>query len=225
MHNPPPFTGADIRISPSGPYVTGPGGGGIIQYGADAIVGVAPDSRNVVLTDTAAVLQPVPRSIVADIPSPMQVVFPQWVSGSVLRFDWALNGIWTPDEDQADADAFFIVYPAVDVGAGFQLLNNGGQTDLFYFNQDGEDPVQSGTLHLSGSAAIRITDPVQPPTVRLYYGIAGLLDPPAVTGSLLTFNGVAAAPATVGQSGWLTAMELASGVVVDLPPEVVLTPI
>jgi hypothetical protein len=212
MHSPPPFVPADIRISPSGPYVNPPGGGGIIRFGADAIIGPA------TLTDTGVALLPLPRSSGPLVP--LAVTFPAWRDGDTLWIVWHLSGLWVPGST-ANESAALDIFPTVDVGGGPQLINNASVISFPNFVVLGGEVTQTQGFSLAGTAAIRIDNPAQPPIVQLFYLLADL-----VGGVEAHIAGIAPTDTLPGPgSGWLTCAELTQEVVFQLPPEVILSPI
>ena len=207
MHDPPPFVPADIRISPSGPYVNPPGGGGLVRFGADAIVELT------TLEDTATALLPIPRSALA----PLAVTFPAWRDGDTLWFVWHLSGVWVPGPD-ADTAALDI-YPTVDTGAGPALINNASV--LSFPNLISGEVAENQGFSLAGTAAIQLSNIAQPPIVQLFY----LLADESATGTVAIIGGVATDSLPGPGSGWLTCAELTQEVVFQLPPEVTLVPV
>jgi hypothetical protein len=207
MHNPPPFTPPDIRISPSGPYVNPPippGGGGIILFGADAVVELQQ------LEGTAGATVPIDRDTV---PNPLSVIFPEWTSGDTLWIVWHLSGTWLPGGAETPVGTLR-VFPTVDVGAGPEFIDN-----AMSFSSPVLTPDTPESLAIGGTAAIRITNPTQPPIVQLYYA----LDTAEESGALVRVPGTSL-DEDAG-SCWLTCAELSQAIVFQLPTEVTLQPL
>lgn len=198
-HDPPPFTAEDIRISPSGPYVPGGVGGGIILFGADAV------EQTLALTDTNADFLPLPRS--TSPAAPLAVTFPSWGSGNILWINWYVNGLWEPDGTGDGAE--IVVYPVVTIdGSGPQFIDP-GQVDSRVPFITGEGQTAT-SAELSGTLAIKITDPAQPPVVQLYYLIV------APDGTV-SFNVKGLAQTEATGSAWLCCAELDSATVFQFP--------
>jgi hypothetical protein len=206
-HNPPPFTAEDIRISPSGPYVPGSGLAGLIRFGADAVV------QDLTLPTNLLAASPINRKTTPA--APLAVTFPAWGSGDVLWVVWHASGIIFPNT----ALASLRIFPVVNIGAGPKMINNAEVYLSKEFFTAGEGFQEEG-VSLAGTAAIRITDPAQPPVVQLFYQFQDESNPGS---SVVTIPGIL--PTEGSGSCWLTCAELATSVVFQLPPEVALTAI
>lgn len=80
----PPFTSADLRISPSGPFLPPTGGGGLVRWGYDQVV----KGSEVAIADPDPL--PFPRDA-DDPPNPMRVILPGVTPGNFLRVAWELT--------------------------------------------------------------------------------------------------------------------------------------
>lgn len=205
-HNPPPFTTEDIRISPSGPYVPGAGGAGIVQFGADAVV----EPFTMVVTGSSS--DPINRT--TGTPHPLHVTFPSWVSGDVLWVVWHASGVWIPTNA---TEAVLRIVLTVDLGAGPQMINNAQVLQNPNFVVIGEEDISTG-FSVAGTAAIRLIDPANPPIVQLFYSMQS--DNPDTSAQIAGIL-----PEEGAGSCWLTCVELADSICFQLPPEVVLSPL
>lgn len=202
--NPPPFTANDLRISPSGPYIAG-AGGGLVRFGCDAIV------QNLLLLDTGLNLAAVPRS--ASPSAPLRVTFPAFDAGDTLWIAWHLSGSYLPGGDPAPTSAILHVVPTVDVGSGPEFIDG---SEVIWAPQETVVAETAG-IGLAGVAAIKLVNPAQPPVIQLFYQLD------TGTTSEISVRGVG--PAEAFGSCWLTVAELSSAAVFQFPPEVVLTPV
>lgn len=200
--NPPPFTPNDLRISPSGPYIAG-AGGGLVRWGADAIVQV------IVLPDTAGAFAAIPRSTAPA--APLLVTFPAFDAGDTVWIVWHLSGSFVPDVEEGSA--ILHVQPTLDVGAGPEFIDG----SEVIWAPPATTNADSQSISLAGTAAFKLTNPAQPPLVQLFYSLSG------GAGASISIRG--AAPAEAFGSCWLTAAELSKTAVFQFPPEVVLTPV
>jgi hypothetical protein len=216
FNEPPPFIPNDLRISPSGPYLSDVPGA-IIQLGADAVV--SGDDSSVVILPEAADPALIPRTIAA----PLAVTFPSWVSTNVLWLHWHFAGLISVNVEGAETDVAFAMVPTIDFGdgAGPQLINNAGHGGTYaittHAGVNTSDPVTLG-----GVAAFRITDPANPPIVQLAYQINGLVE---TDNEVITAGVIAGTTVPSPFSCWLTAAELDGAHVFQLAPEVILSPL
>jgi hypothetical protein len=214
MHDPPPFVPADIRISPSGPYVFG--AGGIVRFGADAII------EDQTLVETGASVAALQRT---NTPAAaLAVVFPDWRSGDTLWINWHLSGVWHPFIDAVDNDGdILIITPTVTIDpvAGPQFINNSELISEPTFDASEGGPLDQG-FALSGTASFKIVNPKQPPIVQLFYQM--LVNTPGEDTTAVVAGLNPTTDRAIG-SGWLTACEFSQEVIFQQPPEVTLTPI
>lgn len=203
--SPPPFTGNDIRIAPSGPYVPG-GVGGLIHMGWDAVV------RTIALPSNGLNFAPIPRSQGPAVP--LRVVFPSWLKGDTLVIWWHVSGGILPSTP-APASMSLQIVPTVDVGAGVSFIDNAH----VIWQAPASTVLEPQGVALAGIAAIQLANPAQPPTVQLFYS----LNDGSGAGTELSVAGVG--PAEAAGSIWLAAAELNAPQVFQFPPEVVLTPL
>jgi hypothetical protein len=202
-HEPPPFTSEDIRISPSGPYIPGGVGGGIILFGADAV------EDDIQLTQSNSHFLPLPRNTGGD---PLAVTFPSWGSGNVLWISWAVSGIWIPTEDETAV--LLIVQPTIKTDGGGAKLINPGQV----ISKPLIDGGKAIGVSLAGTCALRVTNPTQPPIVQLYYELATA--DPTTNFSIAGIN----QPSELSGSAWLVAAEVANAIAFQLPTVALQTP-
>lgn len=215
MHNPPPFVPADIRISPSGPYVFG--AGGIVRFGADAII----QDQTLVETGPASVTA-IQRT--TGPAAALAVTFPDWRSGDTLWINWHLSGVWHPNIDAIGQDGdILIILPTITVDpiAGPQFLNNSELISEPSFAATEGGPLKQG-FALSGSSSFKIVNPKQPPIVQLFYQM--LVNNPG-EGTTAVVSGLGPDSARAIGSGWLTACEFSQEVIFQQPPEVNLVPV
>lgn len=203
--NPPPFSGADIRISPSGPYVPILGAG-LLRFGADQV------AQDVALIQTGPEFGAVARS--TSPAAPLRITFPAWTADSTLVVWWHLSGALRVGNDPGPTNILFQAVPSVDVGGGPSYINN---AHVIYA------PAQTivgdnQSLSVAGVAAIKLANPSQPPVVELFYELDGDgLPAPEIQ--------IAGAAPTEGiGSSWIMAAELSTGVVFQLPAETTLVP-
>lgn len=214
MHSPPPFVPADLRISPSGPYVNGGQFGGIMALGSDAII-----EDLVIDEDAGTDVHPLLRSQTPDVA--LNVTFPSWRSADVLWVHWHVSGLWNPDLAATDeATTFLEIFPTVDVGTGPLFVDNAEVVSFptFGVNEGGGFPQAAS---LAGVFAIPITAPAQPPIVQLYYA---LTQPIGLTSSF-TIPGLNPAADTRMGSSWVTAAQISQEVLIQHPAEVTLIPV
>jgi hypothetical protein len=202
--NPPPFTPNDLRISPSGPYIAG-AGGGLVRFGADAIV------QALLLLDNDNVFGAVPRS--ASPSAPLAVTFPAFTAGNTLWIAWHLSGSYLPGGDPAPTEAILKVVPTIDTGSGPEFIDN---AQVIWAPSAPESVAETSGIALAGVAAFKLTNPAQPPIVQLFYALQ--------TGTTSEISIAGVGPAEAFGSCWLTCAELSSSAVFQLPAEVVLSP-
>lgn len=201
--NPPPFTPNDLRISPSGPYIAD-AGGGLVRWGADAIV------QALVLTDTGVgTFAPVPRSTAPS--APLAVTFPAFDAGDTVWIAWHLSGSFVPDVEQAEA--ILHVQPTLDIGAGPEFIDG----SEVIWAPAATIVTDSQSVSVAGVAGFKLVNPAQPPIVQLFYSLSG------AAGASISIRG--AGPAEAFGSCWLTVAELSKTAVFQFPPEVVLAPV
>lgn len=221
MHSPPPFVPADLRISPSGPYLDiGPTG--IIRAGYDCAVDSPPDVTTISLDPTPVTPGFVARQIVGDDPPepvPINVTFTEWNSGDVLWINWHFSGFGLTDTDETFV--IFMVEPVIDIGNGeWEVIQASGVGGTYPAYPAGE-AASFGPLNLAGNVAVRITDPVSPPMVQLAYSLTGVDSPGSAS---VIYFGIL--PIGVGPtSSWLACYEIDGSLAFQLPPESVLTPL
>lgn len=204
--NPPPFTSNDVRISPSGPYVAG-AGGGLVRYGCDAIV------QALGLTSNGGTPSPVPRRLTPS-EQPLAVTFPSFDDGDTLWIVWHLSGGWIAGGDPAPTQVNLSVVPTVDVGSGPEFID--GSEVLWVPGTTIAGDAQA--VSIAGTAAIKLTNITQPPIVQLFYA----LDDNSGGGSQIAVRGVG--PAEAAGSCWLTVAEISKTAVFQFPAEVHLSP-
>ena len=203
--NPPPFSGADVRISPSGPYVPILSSG-LLRLGVDAV------AQDIQLINTGVNFGAVARS--TSPVAPLRITFPVWTPDSTLVVWWHLSGTMRVGNDPNPTSIIFQAVPSVDVGAGPEAVNN---AHVIY------GPAQAivadaQSVSLAGIAAIKLANPTQPPVVELFYQLDGDGAPTP------TIDIAGAAPTEGIGSCWIMAAELATGVVFQLPAETTLVP-
>ncbi len=203
--NPPPFSGLDNRISPSGPYVPLIGSG-LVRFGLDAV------AQDIILQNTGPEFGAVARST-APV-APLRITFPAWTAQSTLVVWWHLSGGMIVGNDPAPTDILLQVVPSVNVGAGPEYINN---AHVIY--APGQAVVANNqSVSLAGVAAIKLANPTQPPVVELFYSLNG-------DGAPTPSIDIAGAAPTEGLgSCWIMAAELATGVVFQVPAETTLVP-
>ena len=203
--NPPPFSGADVRISPSGPYVPLIGSG-LVRFGLDAV------AQDVILPNTGTEFGAVARS--TSPAAPLRITFPAWTAGSTLVVWWHLSGGVSVGNDPGTTSLLFQAVPSVDVGSGPEYVNNAH----VLFVPPIATSLDTQAVSVAGVAAIKLANPAQPPVVELFYQLnADGLPAPAVS--------IAGAAPTEGLgSCWIMAAELATGVVFQVPIETTLVP-
>ena len=205
--NPPPFTANDLRISPSGPYVAG-AGGGLVRFGCDAIV----QALTLPKTGIGVNYSAIPRLLVP-APQPLAVTFPAFNAGDTVWIVWHLSGTWIAGSP-APTEATLNVVPTIDLGSGPQFID--GSEVIWAPATTIAADAQS--VSIAGTAAFKLVNPAQPPLVQLFYSLSD----DSAGGSEISIRGVG--PAEAFGSCWLTVAELSKTAVFQFPPEVVLTP-
>jgi hypothetical protein len=176
-------------------------GFGARMVGLDTMQEQVTVTAETVLAD-AALLPPIPRNVALD---PLEVAFPRWIPGDVLRITWSAGAI-----AEIGQGAFGLIVPLIDVGAGFKYVDNASQFPLVGV---------PGTLAASNGLCAFVPPPGTPPSVRL--GLA-LYDPGGgdviLAGPTISLAGGSVA------SVWLQAEALPAAGFVQIPTVTLRTP-
>lgn len=151
--------------------------------------------------DDARLVPPLPRNVAGD---PLQIVFPQWRSGDVLRVDYNVQAI-----PIIAVEATSLIYSVV------RVLLSGDPTPK-YLDNSGSNPAtipSSITVKLAGRGMVAI-DHNGPLTVQL-----GLAFFTTAAPDTLTFSGTAGIGTDDGPANWLLAEQLKALGVVQVPSE------